>query len=161
MVVSGLVGTTRLQEDGGNVVGGERLTVHDLNVHAAAVEDPQDILLLDGDASLLHDGDGLTNPGEGNELVALRDSGATVINTLDKEGTEGDLVVIKSGNQTGETVLTGGLDLKDLAGGIKVEEAPESTIVTGGNLVPGRTEGIIVSVDVHGHCVFVEIEFLE
>ena len=159
MVVSGLVGTTSLQEDGGDVLRGERLTVHDLNVHTAAIENLQDISLLNGDTSLLQDRDRLTNPGESDELVALGDGGSTVINTLDEEGAEGDLAVIESGSQTGETILTGGLDFEGLAPGTaKVEQAPVGGRLARGNLVPSLTEGIIVSVDVDSHAVICVLE---
>jgi hypothetical protein len=124
LVEGRLVSTTRLQEDRGDPLGGEGITIDDLNVHATSVEDSQDILLLDRDTSLLHDGDVLSNPSESNELVALRDCGTTVINALNEEGSEGNLSIVQMGNKVIEAARTGGLNAEGLAITTEGEEAP-------------------------------------
>ena len=127
LVEGGLVSASRLQEDGSDPLGGEGVTIDDLDVHATSVENSQDVLLLDRDSSLLHDGDVLANPSEGNELVTLGDCGSTVINTLDKEGSESNFPIVQMGHKVAETTRTSGLDAKGLAICAKSEEAPRKS----------------------------------
>tara|TARA_R110002050_G_scaffold171991_4_gene304211 strand:+ start:571 stop:1020 length:450 start_codon:yes stop_codon:yes gene_type:complete len=127
LVVSGLVSTTRLKEDLEDILGGEGLLVHDLDVHAEAIKEAEDILLLDGDASLLHDANALTNPGESDELVALGDGASSVINSLHEEGAPENLVVVEGVTETLETIITSGLNLEGLSRTIKLIHNPEKS----------------------------------
>lgn len=125
LVESGLVGTARLQKDGCDPLGSKWLTIDDFNVHATTIENSQDVLLLDRDSSLLHDRNILTNPGKGDELVTLRHGGTAIVNTLNKEGSEGNLSIIKVRNEVIETTRTSSLDSKGLSITTKGEKAPK------------------------------------